>query len=63
MKNTVQLEHATFSNIRQIWLNGNIHMEKKFILFKSLLKFALTYNVETWGLTMKEAQEIDADNQ
>ena len=37
-------------------------MEKKFILFKSLMKFALTYNVKTWGLAMKEAQDIDVDN-
>ena len=27
------------------------------------MKFALTYNVKTWGLAMKEAQDIDVDNQ
>ena len=59
MKRREQLSTAVMKSTKKIWPTSKLRINKKLKIYKSIVKPILTYNMQTWGLTQAQTEELD----
>ena len=59
MKRREQLSNNAIYDMKKIWKQSKVKLNKKIKIYKTLVKTILTYNYGTWGLTKTETEKFN----